>query len=75
MAISAGASLAGKPLEPLSPGAKITLQMPTDFDADDLSFAKQIGVRYVNTGTQAELTRPSPESKHAWKPPDCLSAT
>ncbi len=51
MAIGAGASLTGKPLEPLSPGAKITLQMPTDFDADDLSFAKQIGVRYVNTGT------------------------
>ena len=38
-------------LEPLAPGIKITLQLPSDFDAADLAFAKQIGVDYVNTGT------------------------
>jgi mannonate dehydratase len=38
-------------LEPLTPGAKITLQMPTDFNDEDLQFAKQIGVTYVTVGT------------------------
>src|SRR3954469_3118938 len=42
---------AKRPLEPLTPGIKITLQMPTDFNDDDLKFAKQIGVAWVNTGT------------------------
>jgi len=42
---------AKRPLEPLTPGIKITLQMPTDFNDEDLKFAKQIGVAYVNTGT------------------------
>ena len=40
-----------QPLAPLTPGAKITLQLPGDFTDDDLRFAQQIGVSYVNTGT------------------------
>ena len=32
-------------------GRKITLQMPSDFNDEDLQFAQQIGVQYVNTGT------------------------
>jgi mannonate dehydratase len=46
---SAGA--AKRPLEPLSPGIKITLQIQTDFKDDDLTFAKQLGVQYVTVGT------------------------
>src|SRR6476469_139729 len=38
-------------LEPLSPGAKVTLQLQTDFTEDDLNFAKQIGVEYITVGT------------------------
>jgi len=40
-----------QPLAPLTAGAKITLQLPGDFTDDDLRFAQQIGVNYVNTGT------------------------
>ena len=40
-----------RPLEPLSPGIKITLQLPTTFTDDDLKFARQIGVGYVTVGT------------------------
>ncbi len=40
-----------RPLEPLSPGIKITLQIPTDFTDEDLKFARQIGVGYVTVGT------------------------
>ncbi len=42
---------ARQPLEPLSPGIKISLQIPTKFDDEDLTFAKQIGVQYVSIGT------------------------
>ena len=42
---------ARQPLEPLSPGIKISLQIPTTFDDEDLTFAKQIGVQYVSIGT------------------------
>jgi mannonate dehydratase len=38
-------------LEPLAPGAKITLQLPGDFNDEDLQFAKQMGVSYVTAGT------------------------
>jgi hypothetical protein len=38
-------------LAALTPGIKITLQLPTDFNDEDLQFAQQIGVSYVNTGT------------------------
>jgi mannonate dehydratase len=40
-----------RPLEPLSPGMKITLQIPGDFNDEDLTFAKQIGVQYVTVPT------------------------
>ncbi len=45
------AQAARQPLEPLSPGIKISLQLPTKFDEEDLTFAKQIGVQYVSIGT------------------------
>lgn len=48
---ASSAAAARKPLEPLSPGIKITLQMRTDFTDEDLTFAKQIGVQYVTVGT------------------------
>ncbi len=38
-------------LEPLSPGAKITLQLQSNFTDDDLKFAQQLGVGYVTVGT------------------------
>jgi mannonate dehydratase len=38
-------------LAPLAPGAKITLQLPGDFNDEDLQFAKQMGVSYVTVGT------------------------
>src|SRR5881396_1018469 len=45
--------LAGRrSLDPLSPGIKISLQIPGDFKEDDLVFAKQIGVGYVSIPTQ-----------------------
>jgi len=51
-ALAAGpASAAKRPLEPLSPGIKVTLQLGTKFSDEDLSFAKQIGVEYVTVGT------------------------
>jgi mannonate dehydratase len=43
---------AKRPLEPLTPGIKITLQIPNEFDDDDLTFAKQIGVEYVTIPTR-----------------------
>jgi mannonate dehydratase len=42
---------AGKPLAPLTPGIKISLQIPTDCSDEDLAFARQIGVHYVSVGT------------------------
>lgn len=51
-ALMASSSQAAKqPLEPWSPGIKITLQLPNTFTDEDLQFAKEIGVQYVNTGT------------------------
>jgi mannonate dehydratase len=41
-------------LEPLPPGVKISLQIPTDAPDDDLTFAKQLGVGYVNIPTGGE---------------------
>jgi mannonate dehydratase len=41
-----------KKLEPLSPGIKISLQIPNKFEDDDLKFAKQIGVQYVSIPTK-----------------------
>jgi mannonate dehydratase len=43
---------AGRPLDPLSPGIKISLQIPTEFTAEDLVFAKQLGIDYVSIPTR-----------------------
>jgi mannonate dehydratase len=43
---------AGRPLDPLSPGIKISLQIPRDFTAEDLVFARQLGVEYVSIPTR-----------------------
>jgi len=45
------ASQAKRALEPLTPGMKITLQIPGNFSDDELSFARQMGVEYVTAGT------------------------
>ena len=47
-AAAAPAVAAKRPLEPLSPGIKISLQIPGDYTDDDLTFAKQMGVEYVS---------------------------
>src|SRR5262245_19590297 len=38
-------------LEPLSPGIKVSLQISTDATDEDLQFAQQLGVSYVNIPT------------------------
>lgn len=43
---------AQRPLAPLTPGIKISLQIPNDFQDDDLTFAKQMGVEYVSIPTR-----------------------
>ena len=51
-ALGAGPVFAGgRPLDPLSPGIKISLQIPGDFTAEDLVFARQLGVEYVSIPT------------------------
>jgi len=45
------AGAAARPLEPLTPGIKIALQLPENFTAEDLAFAKQLGLRYVAVST------------------------
>jgi mannonate dehydratase len=48
---------AAKKLEPLSPGIKVSLQISTDATDEDLQFAQQLGVRYVNIpGNAARAT-------------------
>ncbi|MCI0621192.1 MAG: mannonate dehydratase [Acidobacteria bacterium] len=42
------ARAAKRPLEPLPPGIKLSLQVPTDPSDEDLQFAQQLGVAYVN---------------------------
>ena len=51
-AAAAPAAWAQRPLEPLSPGIKISLQIPNDFTEEDLTFAKQMGVEYVSIPTR-----------------------
>jgi len=51
---AAGAELLSAPvkkLEPLPPGIKVSLQIPTDPTDEDLQFANQLGVEYVNIPT------------------------
>jgi mannonate dehydratase len=50
-ALSAAVLGAKRPLEPLSPGIKISLQIPNQFTDDDLTFARQLGVDYVSAPT------------------------
>jgi mannonate dehydratase len=49
---AAPASAAKPPLQPLSPGIKISLQIPASFTDEDLVFAKQLGVGYVSIPTR-----------------------
>src|SRR5205809_5502993 len=44
------AETAGK-LQPLLPGIKISLQIPSNASDDDLQFAQQLGVQYVSIPT------------------------
>ena len=44
-------SAAAHKLEPLAPGIKISLQISTDASDEDLQFAQQLGVEYVNIPT------------------------
>ena len=43
-----------KKLPELSPGVKVSLQVPTDPSDEDLQFARQMGVEYVNIPTGGE---------------------
>jgi len=40
-----------KKLDPLPPGIKVSLQISTDATSEDLQFARQLGVDYVNIPT------------------------
>src|SRR5688572_30686326 len=40
-----------KPLDPLSPGIKISMQVSEDVTAEDLTWIKQMGVEYLNVQT------------------------
>lgn len=51
-AYTAVPAAAKRPLEPWTPGIKISLQIPTEFTDDDLKFAAQIGVQYVSIPTR-----------------------
>jgi len=42
-----------RPLDPLTPGIKIAMQLPDSFTSADLAFTKQLGVRYVAVSTIA----------------------
>src|SRR6185503_20031332 len=44
-------ALAATKLEPLAPGIKVSLQISTDVTDEDLQFAQQLGVGYVNIPT------------------------
>jgi mannonate dehydratase len=52
MTASVPVRAAKRPLDPLTPGIKITLQIPNDFNDEDLTFAKQMGVEYVTIPTR-----------------------
>jgi mannonate dehydratase len=58
-ALAAGAlapitARAARTLAPLSPGMKVSLQVPTDPSDEDLQFTRQLGVEYVNIPTGGE---------------------
>jgi mannonate dehydratase len=45
-----------RPLHPLSPGIKLSVQLPTEPSGDDLAFVRQLGVQYVNIPTGGEAS-------------------
>ena len=47
-AVPAPMHAAKRPLDPLSLGIKLSLQVPTDPSDEDLQFAQQLGVEYIN---------------------------
>ena len=51
LAAPLAARAARRPLEPLAPGIKISLQIPGQFTDEDLTFARQLGVDYVSIPT------------------------
>src|SRR5574340_766924 len=55
-ALGGAAALAApaRKLQPLAPGMKISLQVPTEPSAEDLQFARQLGVHWVNIPTGGE---------------------
>lgn len=54
-AVAQRAARAAKKLDPLPPGIKISLQIPTDFTDEDLTWAKQLGVDYVSIPTGGDI--------------------
>ncbi|MFB3829852.1 MAG: mannonate dehydratase [Bryobacteraceae bacterium] len=55
-ALGGAAALAApaRKLEPFAPGIKVSLQIPTEPSAEDLQFARQLGVGWVNIPTGGE---------------------
>jgi mannonate dehydratase len=51
-ALSFAGKSRGAELPPWGPGIKISLQIPADFNDDDLTFAVQMGVEYVSIPTR-----------------------
>src|SRR5258708_5427407 len=45
----------GKKLDPLAPGIKVSLQIGSEASDDDLRFAQQLGVEYVNIPTGGNM--------------------
>lgn len=50
-AATAFAAPARRPLDPLPPGIKLSVQLPTEPSGDDLTFVRQLGVHWVNIPT------------------------
>ena len=49
--VAAAGAMMKRPLDPLTPGIKLSLQLPSKFTGEDLTFAKQMGVGYISVGT------------------------
>ena len=54
-ASSASSYAAKRPLEPLSPGIKLSLQVPTDPSDEDLQFAQQLGVEHQHSQWRGQI--------------------
>jgi len=64
-AAASSAAAPRKPLDALTPGIKISLQVPTNPSDEDLVFAKQLGVEWVNIPSGG--TASTAENFIAWK--------